>query len=135
MKKPKWFRVEQFGCIVERGNVRLVVSVVENDGRWAVIAVESGAPAKRTAKQTIEAVFADHGHRVIGVERTLRKALAAGTAYVTTWLTARVDPVVACACDEITDAKPTGVARSRAGRSVRSRGTTSRSSRRLAHRS
>ena len=71
------------------------VPSLESDIKWFAIAIESGGT-------TFEAVFDEHGHKVIGKYATLEAAMRASESFAESWLKDfRASAVSPCDCKEM----------------------------------
>jgi hypothetical protein len=92
-----WTTTAQFGAVVRSETKILGLFVSNADGkRWTVVGVET----PNTRKLTLEGVFDQHGHEIVGSFDSPSEAFSAAEAYARTWRAREVE-IEGCGCKTI----------------------------------
>lgn len=90
-----WIEVIQLGATVRTKFRELRLGVLEAEGQWGVLALETSL-----ASRTPEDVFGDHAHKIVGKADSRGNAMALAEKYAKEWLRGkRLEE--RCLCEEI----------------------------------
>lgn len=94
-----WTPLTQFLRLFDRGDGRTLGCVVSKvaDANWVAMAIVTPTGG------TIESVFGDHSHQLVGHYASIDLTIAAAESYATSWLKGHktANGAEACACKEI----------------------------------
>lgn len=94
-----WTTNVQLGLLVRRRGQVLSVGVQDTGKVWMTIAVEGPDVRSRSMLRNAKAVFANHGHAIVGEYKSLTKAMLAAEAFAAKWK--KGTHIDKCGCKEI----------------------------------
>lgn len=101
---PGWKSLQHLCMGIARKDRMLAVFVTQNETGYGVAAVSSpigrAVIAKSTSMQVAAKVYDDHAHEIVGVYKSLRRALKAADGFALEWLK-RGPRADKCACGPI----------------------------------
>jgi hypothetical protein len=92
---PPWESSGMFQIGIKTQKKALVLMIMPMAGFWECAAIETS-----TSNDTIDKVFEDHGHKVLGRFEDMQKAVSVCEAYGRKWRTGQ-EKIEACECKEI----------------------------------
>jgi hypothetical protein len=110
----RWETTGQLVLIVRHSGRVLSVNLSPVPGlfdEWAVLALEIGQPDEKPSPESMQRVLDEHSHKSLGIERSLKTAMAKAEKFARAWQRERADLGAQCECDEI-------VSRTRAVRDI-----------------